>query len=120
MTTFVPREVQAGLDSARLAALKSGSRLRLVANGRAHPVLRLWKSGFSLEAGSVPVLRGHADLYDGAIHLFRCLIVACEEENGEMRFEFKRLTAVADRAAVDFEIAADAPVALIAVSDPGE
>ena len=113
MTTFVPKEVQAGLDSARLAAIKSASRLRLTASGKTHPVLRLWKTGFSVEAETAPRLRGYVDLYDGAIHLFQCLIVASDEENGEMQFEFKRLTAVSDRAALDFERAENAPVALL-------
>jgi len=113
MTTFVPKEVQAGLDSARLASLKSASRLRLSANDRTYPVLRMWKTGFSMEAENAPRLRGYVDLYDGAIHLFQCLIVATEEELGEMRYEFKRLTAVTGAAALDFERDENAPVALI-------
>lgn len=113
MTTFVPKEVQAGLDSARLASLKSASRLRLSANDRTYPVLRMWKTGFSMDAATAPRLRGYVDLYDGAIHLFQCLIVASEEEMGEMQFEFKRLTAVSDKAALDFERDETAPVALI-------
>jgi hypothetical protein len=114
MTTFVPKDVQAGLDSARLAAMKSASRLRLCMNGTTYPVLRMWKTGFSMDAATAPRLRGYADLHDGAIHLFRCLIVTSEEEAGEARYEFKRLTAVTDKAALDFEkAAAEAPVALI-------
>lgn len=113
MTTFLPKEVQAGLDSARLKSLKSMSRLRLCADGKMYPVLRMWKTGFSVDADSAPALRGFVDLYDGAIHLFQCLIVATEEEAGEMKFEFKRLTAVSNTAPIDFERAADAPVALI-------
>lgn len=113
MTTFVPKEVQAGLDRARLDAMKKSARLRITLDGRDHPVLRMWKTGFAMEADTAPHLRGYVDLYDGSIHLFQCLIVASEEEAGEMRFEFKQLTAVAERAAVDFEIDANAPVALI-------
>lgn len=113
MTTFLPKEVQAGLDNARAASLKSASRLRLSANGKMHPVLRMWKTGFSLEAQDAPHLRGFVDLYDGANHLFQCLIVASDEEGDEKQFEFKRLTAVSDKAPIDFERAVDAPVALI-------
>ena len=114
MSTFLPREVQAGLDRARLTALESASRLRLQVGDDSYPVLRMWKSGFALDAEKAPVLRGFVDLYDGAIHLFQCLIVASEDEaTGEMRYEFNRLTAVSDRAAQDFERATDAPVALI-------
>ena len=113
MSTFVPKEVQAGLDSARLLSLKKASRLRLSADGVTYPVLRMWKTGFSMQADTAPYLRGYVDLYDGAIHLFQCLIVASDEEAGEMRYEFKRLTAVAEKPALDFVRAEDAPVALL-------
>jgi len=113
MSTYVPKEVQAGLDRARLAGLKKASRLRLSADGMTYPVLRMWKTGFSIDAATAPQLRGYVDLYDGARHLFQCLIVAHEEDSGEMQFEFKRLTAVSDTPALDFARPADAPVALI-------
>lgn len=113
MTTFVPKEVQAGLDSARLAALKSASRLRLNVDGKTYPVLRMWKTGFSVHCGSTPRLRGFVDLYDGSIHLFQCLIVASQDDTGEMCYEFKRLTAVSSTAALDFERDVNAPVALL-------
>lgn len=113
MTTFLPKEVQAGLDSARLLSLKKASRLRVNINGQTHPLLRMWKTGFSVDAETAPYLRGYVDLYDGAIHLFQCLIIATDEEAGEMIYEFKRATAVADSPALDFEKAADAPVALL-------
>ncbi|MEX0310857.1 MAG: hypothetical protein AB3N17_11515 [Tateyamaria sp.] len=112
MSTFVPKEVQAGLDSARLQSLKSASRLRLSADGVTYPVLRMWKTGFSMQADA-PLMRGYVDLYDGAIHLFQCLIVASDEEAGEMHYEFKRLTAVSESPALDFVRAEDAPVALL-------
>ena len=66
-----------------------------------------------MDAKSAPHLRGLVDLYDGAKHLMQCLIVASEEQAGEMQFEFKRATVVEDRPAVDFEKAANAPVGLI-------
>lgn len=113
MTTFVPKEVQAGLDRARLERLKKASRLRLSADGMTHQVLRMWKTGFSIDADTAPHLRGLVDLYDGSIHLFQCLIVASEKEADEMRFEFKRLTAVSNQPALDFVRKIDAPVALI-------
>lgn len=113
MTTFLPKEVQAGLDRARIAAVKSASRLRVSAGGQMYPVLRLWKTGFSVEAHGAPHLRGFVDLYDGGVHLSHCLIVASEEDAFEMKFEFKRLTAVSHAPAIDFERAEGAPVALI-------
>lgn len=113
MTTFVPKEVQAGLDRARTARLKKASRLRLSVDGETHKVLKMWKTGFSIDAEAAPNLRGLVDLYDGAIHLFQCLIVASEEELGEMRYEFKRLTAVTDAPAQDFVRNSSEPIALI-------
>lgn len=115
METILSKEVQQGLDVARLAALKRSSRLRIDVNGKMYPVLRMWGSGFALDAADAPRLRGLADLYNGTDHLFQCLIVATDQEAGEIRFEFKRATAVRDAAPLDFERAADAPVALIDV-----
>jgi len=113
MTTFLPKEVQDGLDAARMASLKKASRLRLFADGAPYPVLRLWDTGFSLEAENAPHLRGLVDIYDGAVHLYQCLIVASEEENGELIFEFKRNTAAADNAPLDFYRDPGSPVALL-------
>lgn len=112
METVFSKEVQAGLDKARLDALKRSSRLRVNVDGRIHPVLRLWKTGFALEQ-ETPYLRGNVDLYDGGRHLFKCLIVASDDEDGERRYEFKRATAVSERPALDFEVSEDAPAGLI-------
>lgn len=113
MEFILPKEVQAGLDAARMASMKKSSRLRIEADGVTYKVLRMWKGGFAMEAAEAPHLRGLVDLYDGSRHLFQCLIVASDEENGEMQFEFKRATPVADAPALDFERAVEAPVALI-------
>lgn len=112
MEAIFSKEVQAGLDQARVAALKKSSRLRVSVDGDIHPVLRMWKTGFALETDA-PGLRGRVDLYDGSLHLFQCLIVTSYDENGERRYEFKRATAVSEKPAVDFEIAEDAPAGLI-------
>lgn len=114
MTTFVSKEVQDGLEGARLASLKKASRLRVQAGDEYYRVLRMWRDGFSVEAESVPALRGLVDLYDGANHLYQCLIVASEAESGEMRYEFKRNTVADDRAPLDFYRDPQAPIALLA------
>lgn len=114
MEAELSKEIQAGLDAARLASMHKASRLRIDLNGEIYPVLRLWKTGFSIGAVDAPHLRGLVDLYDGAKHLFQCLIVAGDEENGEMVYEFKRATAVLDQVPLDFVRSVDAPVALIA------
>ena len=113
MSTFLPKDVQADLDASRIAALKKLSRLRVEAGGETYPVLRQWDGGFSVEVGAVPFLRGFVDLYDGTRHLAQCLIIASEEEGGEMRYDFKRATQAVDSAPLDFYRAPDAPAGLL-------
>lgn len=113
MSTFLPKDVQADLDAARIAALKKTSRLRIEVDGAEYRVLRRWSRGFAVEAGTTPKLRGLVDLYDGGNHLAQCLIIASEEEAGEMRYEFKRATGVHERAPLDFYRDPDAPIALL-------
>lgn len=118
MEVSLSKDVLAGLDAARLESLRKSSRLRIEVAGVRHKILRYWGKGFSLDAETAPHLRGLVDLYDGAVHLFQCLIVAGQEEAGEMEYEFKRATKVSEKPALDFERAVDAPVALIAVDAP--
>ncbi|WP_288939128.1 hypothetical protein [uncultured Roseovarius sp.] len=113
MTTYLSPDVQAGLDDARKRAVRQSRRLRVHAGEDAYPVLRAWEGGFAMEAGKAGHLRGLVDLYDGTKHLSHCLIVASEEEGGEIRFELKRVTPASDEAPVDFERDPQAPVALI-------
>jgi hypothetical protein len=114
MESVFSKEIQEGLQAARLLAARKSSRLRIDVNGVIYPVLRLWKTGFSIEAEHAPHLRGLVDIYDGASHLFQCLIVASEEEAGEMIYEFKRATPVATSAPLDFERPENTPAGLIA------
>ncbi len=113
MSTFLSKEVQAGLEQARKHALKKKSRLRVHVDDKIYPVLRLWDDGFSLDAEHAPHLRGLVDLYDGSRHIYQCLIVASSEELGEMRYEFKRNTATTDRPPLDFHRDENAPVGLL-------
>jgi hypothetical protein len=113
MSTYIPKAVQDDLDAARLASLKKSSRVKVMVEGELHPVLRMWKNGFAVEAEATPQLRGLVDLYQGRSHLYQALIVASDCEAGEMCYEFKRSTLAADKAPLDFYRAPDAPVALI-------
>jgi hypothetical protein len=114
MTTFLSKELREGLTAARKLAERRKSRLRIDVDGKTYPVLRVWNGGFAMDRDDAPHLRGLVDLYDGARHLSQCLIVASEAQDDEMWFDFKRSTAVADRAALDFARDENAPVALIA------
>ncbi len=113
MTDMLPKEVREGLELARKRDLRRKSRLRVHAGDDIFPVLRIWEDGLALDARNAPHLRGLVDLYDGARHLSQCLIVASEEEDDEMVYEFKWNTAVLDKAPLDFCRDENAPVALL-------
>lgn len=102
MSTYISKEVQAGLDAARKDHLRRSSRMMVEANGQTFRVLRFWDRGFALDAENAPKLRGFVDIYDRGFHLYQCLIVASAEEDGQVIYEFKRLTAAQGAAPVDF------------------
>lgn len=113
MLEYLPKEVREGLEAARKKDLKKQSRLRIRVNEEVFPVLKFWETGFSIDAERAPKLRGLVDLYDGSRHLYQCLIVASEEEDGQMIYEFKRRAEASDHAPLDFARAEHAPVGLI-------
>lgn len=114
MSTFISNEIREGLDAARMSALKKASRLRIMDGDDTVPVLKMWDSGFSVEAATSPALRGLVDIFEGSRHLLQCLIVASESEAGEMRYEFKRNTRVTETAPLDFYRDPTAPAGLLA------
>ncbi len=87
--------------------------MRVRAGDDVFPLLRFDDNGFSLDSANAPHLRGLVDLYDGSRHLYQCLIVASQEEDGEMRYDFKRATVAEDQAPLDFYRDENAPVALV-------
>ena len=114
MTTFLPKEVQDGLEKARSRDRRNRARLRVAVDEfTLYPVLEFRDGGFALDITNAPKLRGLVDLYDGSRHLYRCLIVASEEDGDLMRYEFKRATAAVDSAPLDFAREPTAPVALL-------
>ncbi len=113
MSEFLPKEVREGLELARKVALRKKSRLRVHVDDDVFPVLRFWETGFALDAEDAPQLRGLVDLYDGARHLYQCLIIASEKENDQMVYDFKRNTAAVDKAPLDFVRDENAPIALL-------
>jgi len=115
MFESLPQDVQDGLAASGRQPQGQKSRLRVEGGGHSVVVLRLGKDGFFVNARDGARLRGHVDLYDGARHLGRCLIVAGAQNGDEMVFEFKRNTPATARAPRDF--APDGPVRL-ALPDP--
>jgi hypothetical protein len=111
MLEFLPKEVREGLEAARKRDLKRKSRLRVQVGDTVYPVLRFWDNGFALDADFSPSkLRGLVDVFDGSRHVFQCLIMASGIEDGELVCDFKRATAVSDRAPLDFWRDENAPV----------
>ncbi|MBT9384722.1 hypothetical protein KM176_12710 [Pseudooceanicola sp. CBS1P-1] len=113
MTEILPEAIAAEILRARREAERKASRLRVAVDGKRYTVLRRWDGGFAVEAGVVPPLRGMVELLEGTRLIATCLIIASEEEDGEMRYEFKRSTPVRDAAPLDFQKDDDAPSALI-------
>ncbi len=113
MDTYFSADVLAGIRRAEDKARRKKNRLRIKVGEEVYPVLRSWSGGFSLPVEKAPNLRGFVDLYDGAKHLSQCLIIYSEIEAGEMIYEYKRHTTVAEVVPVDFVRAPNSPVALL-------
>lgn len=113
MSEFLPKDVREGLEIARKQTMRKKSRLKVRVGDHDFTILRYWHDGFALDVDDAPHLRGLVDVYDGARHVSQCLIVASEEDAGEMVYEFKRATSAQDRVPLDYEVDANAPVALI-------
>lgn len=110
MLEILPPEIRDGLDAARKREARRKSRLRVQVGEAVFPVLRFWHDGFVLDGSLAPHLRGLVDVYDGANHIFQCLIVASTMEHGNLVCEFKRSTAVLDKAPLDFWRDENAPL----------
>jgi hypothetical protein len=114
MLEFLPQDIKDGLDAAKMRDQRRRSRLRVHVGDGVYPILRMWGNGFSLDASHAAQPRGLVDIYDGAAHIFQCLIVASTAENEELICDFKRSTPVADRPALDFVRAENAPAGYLA------
>lgn len=113
MFEYLPKEVREGLERARKREARKKNRFRVRVGDETFTILKYWDQGFSLDKDDAPHLRGLVDVYDGARHVSQCLIVASEEDGGEMVYEFKRETPAVDRPPLDYSRDENAPVALI-------
>ena len=105
MTGFLPKEVMDGLRAAQKRDMRRKSKRRVHIDDCVFPILDFSENGFAVDAEKTPHMRGHVDIYEGPRHLYRALIVASAEDGDLMRYEYKRNTAAADTAPVDFETA---------------
>ncbi|WP_068299170.1 hypothetical protein [Pararhodobacter sp. CCB-MM2] len=104
MFEFLPEDIRKGLQAAQTRALRKSSRLSVHIGEDAYPILALGESGFTVETGRLPVLRGFVDIYDGPRHLLHALIIAASDEGGQMTYEFKRETPVHQAPIPDYVI----------------
>lgn len=102
METTFSKELNDALDTARRLTTNKASRLRVMVDGQVFAVERMWKTGFAIDLGDAPRLRGRVDVFEGTEHLFQCLIVTSRQEPGVMCYDFKRATPVAKAAPLDF------------------
>ena len=113
MLNYMSKELREGLDTARKSEQRRKSRLRVQVGEAVFPILRMWAGGFALDGTLTPQLRGLVDVYDGANHIFQCLIVASIAEGDEVICDYKRSTAVSDRCALDYVRDEQAPVGFL-------
>lgn len=113
MLEYLSKDVREGLEAARKYNERRKSRLRVQVGEAVFPVLRFWHDGFVLDAALAPKLRGIVDVYEGSRHVFKCLIVASVADGGEITCEFKTMTPVTEKAALDFWLDPVLPVGLL-------
>ncbi|WP_333830637.1 hypothetical protein [Pararhodobacter sp.] len=102
MLEHLPEDIRQGIAAAQRRSLRRGSRLCVHVNDAVFPVLRLWETGFAVDARRVPRLRGLVDIYDGPRHIRQCLIIASENDGNEMSYDFKRATVIAEDPVRDY------------------
>ncbi|AHM03336.1 hypothetical protein roselon_00936 [Roseibacterium elongatum DSM 19469] len=113
MIDFLPKEFQDELAQARRRDRRKRATRFVHVGDEAFAILHYTDHGFAVDAKDVPRLRGLIDIFDGPRHLYQALIVASEQDGDLMRYEFKRNTAAAATAPVDFERPGDAPAGLL-------
>ncbi len=114
MIDHLPKDVREGLDAARKASLKRNDRLCIHDGEDVFRIRRFWADGLSIDAKHGDKLRGRVEIYDGARHVYQCLIENGRTEGGEAVFDFKWLHPVAAQPAADFVRPDVVPVGLIA------
>lgn len=113
MSDYLPQSVREELAAAQRSARRSRATHMVRVGGATFPIIEMTEQGFSVDAEDAPRLRGLVDIYDGGRHLYRALIVASDQVGDLMRYEYKRNTAVATHAPVDFETVTDRPAGLL-------
>lgn len=113
MLEFLPEDIRRGLEAARTRAARRGSRLSVHVGDAVFPILRLWETGFAVDARRVPALRGLVDIFDGPGHLSQCLIIASATDGDEIAYEYKRMTLITEAPVRDYAEERPAPTGLL-------
>ena len=113
MTGYLPQAVKDELAAAHRNQRRRRARRVVHVGDEAFPILEFSEDGFTVDLEDAPNLRGLIDIFEGPRHLYQALIVASAEDGDVMRYEFKRNTAAASTAAVDFEQDANRPIGLL-------
>ena len=114
MSYTLPQAVREGLEQARRQSIHRGARLCVHDGDEVYRIRRFWMGGLAVDAGQGDRLRGRVEIYDGAVHLYQCLLEAGRIEGDEMVFDFKWLHPVTAQPPVDFERPDFVPAGLIA------
>lgn len=113
MLHVLPEDIRRGLQRARKASLRRSNKLCVHDGNQVYRINRLRADGFSIASSDAAKLRGRVEIYDGARHLYQCLIVNCCENGDETVFEFKWMHHVRNQPAADFVREREAPAGLL-------
>ncbi|GAB5447038.1 hypothetical protein [Gymnodinialimonas sp.] len=113
MSEYLPKEIRDQLAAAHRHVKRKRATRTVHVGDEAFAILEMSGDGFALERDKAPRLRGLIDIYEGAQHLYQALIVASAEDGDLMRYDFKRNTATARTAPVDFVQSDTRPAGLL-------
>lgn len=113
MFEYLPKELRDEMDAAQKYAKRKRATRSVHVGDEAFAILEMSDHGFAVSADEAPRLRGLVDIYQGAQHLYQALIVASSEYGDLMRYDFKRNTATAQTAPVDFILSDARPAGLL-------
>ena len=102
MSEYLPKELRDQLAAAHQSTKRKRATRSVHVGDEAFAILEMSANGFAVAIDEAPRLRGLIDIHEGAQHLYQALIVASSEDGDLMRYDFKRNTATAHTAPVDF------------------
>lgn len=102
MSEYLPKEIRDQLAAAQRHVKRKRATRSVHVGDEAFAIIEMSDDGFALVADDAPRLRGLIDIFEGPNHLYQALIIATAADGDLMRYGFKRNTATARTAPVDF------------------